>query len=52
MRKDDNRRLRVEIAIRAIPHEFTIPRQSLLRAKMAIHGIASELNRIKIKACE
>ena len=51
-RKDDNRRLRVEIAIRAIGSEFTIAWQSHLRAKMAIHGSASELNRIKIKTCE
>ena len=51
-RKDDNRRLRVEIAIRAIASEFTIAWQSHLRAKMAIHGSASELNRIKIKTCE
>ena len=51
-RKDDNRRLRVEIAIRAIANEFTIAWQSHLRAKMAIHGSASELNRIKMKTCE
>ena len=51
-RKDDNRRLRVEIAIRAIASEFTIAWQSHLRAKMAIHGSVSELNRIKIKTCE
>ena len=51
-RKDDNRRLRVEIAIRAIASEFTIAWQAHLRAKMAIHGSASELNRIKIKTCE
>ena len=51
-RKDDNRRLRVEIATRAIASEFTIAWQSHLRAKMAIHGSASELDRIKIKTCE
>ena len=51
-RKDGNRRLRVEIAIRAIASELTIASQSHLRAKMAIHGSASELNRIKIKTCE
>ena len=51
-RKADNRRLRVEIAIRANASEFTIAWQSHLRAKMAIHGSASELNRIKIKTCE
>ena len=51
-RKDDNRRLRVEIAIRAIASEFTSAWQSHLRAKMAIHGCASELNRMKVKTCE
>ena len=51
-RKDDNRRLRVEIAICAIASEINIARQSHLRAKMAIHGSASELKRIKIKTCE
>ena len=51
-RKDHNRRLRVEITIRAIAIEFTVAWQSYLRAKMAIHGSASDLNRIKRKIWE
>ena len=51
-RKDYIRRLRVKIAIHAIAGELTIAWQSQLRAKMAIHGSASERNRIKRKTCE
>ena len=49
IRRDDNRRLRVDIAFRAIASEFPIAWQSHLRAKMTIHGRrATGLNRIKI----
>ena len=50
--KDDKRWLLLKIAIWAIPCGCTIARQSQLRVKLAIYGIASELNRLKTKACE
>ena len=49
-RKDDNRRLSVKIAICAIASKVTMESQSPLRGKLAIDGIASEFNRIKMKA--
>ena len=51
-RNHDNHMLRVKMAICAIVSEFTMAWQLQLQVKLAIHGIASELNRIKMKACE
>ena len=40
------------MAIRSISIEATIAWQSQLQVKLPIPGIASELNRMKMKACK